>query len=159
MEWTDRSWKPSLQKHKRAKVPTSIVCIPLHLLIIICAELEPFDTKLAQRIQALSAQIEHQTLQLANLRRKAPQETAQKFTQSFEKQSEEYDARLKADEQAKLEAAKATSVDVGNFERVDEMQSTWQRGAEDLATLKSGLGGTVARMEKAQKAAEVVEER
>lgn len=39
------------------------------------------------------------------------------------------------------------------------MQSTWQRGAEDLATLKSGLGGTVARMEKAQKADEVVEER
>lgn len=122
-------------------------------------ELEPFDTKLAQRIQALSAQIEHQTLQLANLRRKAPQETAQKFTQSFEKQSEKYEMKLKADQQAKIEAAKATSVDVGNVERIDEMQSTWQKGNEDLAALKSGLGGTVARMEKAQKAAEFVEER
>lgn len=123
------------------------------------AELEPFDTKLAQRIQALSSQIEHETLQLANLRRQAPQETAQKFTQSFEKQSEEYEARLKADEEAKMEAAKAVSVEVGNMERIDEMQSTWQKGNENLAALKSGLGGTVARMEKAQKAAEVVEEK
>jgi kinetochor protein Mis14/NSL1 len=122
-------------------------------------ELEPFDAKLAQRIQALSAQIEHQTLQLANLRRKAPQETAQKFTQSFEKQSEEYEARLKADEQAKIEVAKATSVDVGNVERIDEMQNTWKKGNDELAALKSGLGGTVARMERAQKAAEIVEER
>lgn len=121
-------------------------------------ELEPFDTKLAQRIQNLSAQIEHQTLQLANLRRKAPQETAQKFTQSFEKQADEYEAKLKADEEAKMEAAKATRVDVGSVDRVEEIQSSWQRGNESLAALKSGLGGTVARMEKAQQAAEVVKE-
>ncbi|KAK4498429.1 hypothetical protein PRZ48_011087 [Zasmidium cellare] len=122
-------------------------------------ELEPFDSKLAQRIQALSAQIEDQTLQLANLRRKAPQETARTFIESFERQSEEYDARLKADREAKLEAAKATKMDVGEVERVDEMQGTWQRGAEDLARLKEGLGETVGRMEKARRAVDVVGER
>lgn len=121
--------------------------------------MEPFDTKLAQRIQALSTQIEHETLQLANLRRRAPQETAQKFTESFERQSEEYDARLKADAEAKMQAAKAVHVEVGGLERVEEMQSTWQKGNESLAALKAGLGGTVAKMEKAQKAVEVVEEK
>lgn len=123
-------------------------------------ELEPFDTKLAQRIQALSAQIEHQTLQLANLRRKAPQETAVKFTESFEKQTGQFEKLLKADEAVRMEAARGVNVDVvGRGERVEEMQSTWQMGNERLAALKSGLGGTVARMEKAKKAVEVVEER
>ncbi|EME42210.1 hypothetical protein DOTSEDRAFT_108692, partial [Dothistroma septosporum NZE10] len=60
-------------------------------------ELDPFDAKLAQRVQSLSAQIESQTLQLANLRRKAPQETAQAFIRSFEKQSEEYETKIKED--------------------------------------------------------------
>ena len=42
-------------------------------------EIEPFDAKLAQRVQALSAQIESQTLELASLRRNAPGATAKKF--------------------------------------------------------------------------------
>lgn len=47
-------------------------------------------------------------------------------------------------------------MEVGEVERVDEMQSTWQRGAEDLAGLKGGLGETVEKMEKAKRAVEVV---
>lgn len=66
---------------------------------------------------------------------------------------------MKADQEAKLQAAKATRMDVGEVERVDEMQSTWQRGAEDLAGLKGGLGETVEKMEKARRAVEVVGEK
>lgn len=126
---------------------------------MLCAEIEPFDTKLAQRIQSLSAQIEHQTLHLANLRRTAPFETSQKFRQAFQKQSEDYDSLLKTNEDAKLESAKATKVEISKMERLDEVRSTWQKGSEDLVMLRTGLGGTVARLEKAQNAVEVVEER
>lgn len=123
------------------------------------AEIEPFDTKLAQRIQNLSAQIEQRTLDLANLRRKAPAETSQRFQESFARQSEQYDARLKKDEVEKLDAAKGTKIDIGEMERLDEMQDTWSKGSDQLLALKSGLGSTVARMEKAQKAVGVVEEK
>ncbi|KAK5124412.1 hypothetical protein LTR85_001629 [Meristemomyces frigidus] len=122
-------------------------------------EIEPFDAKLAQRIQNLSAQIELRTPDLANLRRKAPAETSQRFQESFVKQAEEYDARLKKDEEEKMDAAKGTKVDIGEMERLDEMQSTWSKGSEQLLALKSGLGSTVARMEKAQKAVAVVGEK
>lgn len=120
-------------------------------------EIEPFDTKLAQRIQALSAQIEHHTLQLANLRRNAPSETSQRFQDSFEKDSEAYEARIAKDEEVQLEKAKRMQVVVGEMERMDEVQDTWDKGAETLSGLKSGLGNTVARMEKAREAVTVVQ--
>lgn len=121
------------------------------------SELEPFNPKLAQKIQSLSAQIERETLYLANKRRKAPQETAQKFLESFDKQAKEGDEKLLADQEAKIKAAGETTVDVGRVERVEEMQGTWQRGREELAGLKAGMEGTVERMERAQRAVEVVE--
>ncbi len=73
--------------------------------------------------------------------------------------AEEYDLRLRNVEETELEAARQTRFDLGHVERVDEMQSTWQKGSEELLALKSGLGSTVARLEKAQKAVEVVEGR
>ncbi|KAF2206376.1 hypothetical protein CERZMDRAFT_115745 [Cercospora zeae-maydis SCOH1-5] len=122
-------------------------------------ELEPFDTKLAQRIQALSSQIEHQTLQLANLRRKAPKETAEQFKVAFERQTEEYEKKLEKERAARLKAAQETDVSVGEVKRVEEIQGTWQRGNEDLAKLKESMEGTVGRLEKAQKAVGVVQEK
>ncbi|KAK1054016.1 hypothetical protein LTS16_001047 [Friedmanniomyces endolithicus] len=122
-------------------------------------EIEPFDTKLADRIQALSVQIGDQTSQLANLRRTAPAETARRFKERFVRDVEEYDVRLRAMEEMEFEAARQTRIDLGHVERVNEMQQTWQQGSEELLALKSGLGGTVARLEKAQKAVEVVEGR
>jgi kinetochor protein Mis14/NSL1 len=98
-------------------------------------------------------------LQLANLRRTAPAETARKYEDQFAKRTAESDARIRADEEARLAAAQATMVDVGIVERVDEMQQSWQKASSDLAGLKTGLGSSVARMEKAQKAAEVIEEK
>ncbi|KAI7141741.1 hypothetical protein KC343_g14873 [Hortaea werneckii] len=122
-------------------------------------EIEPFDTKLAQRIQNLSAQIEQRTLDLANLRRNAPAETSKRFQDSFAKQTEDYDARLQKDEQMKLDEAKNTHMEIGEMERLDEMQSAWTKGTEQLQELKTGLGSTVARMEKAEKAVGVLEEK
>ncbi|RMY42274.1 hypothetical protein D0864_16132 [Hortaea werneckii] len=122
-------------------------------------EIEPFDTKLAQRIQNLSAQIEQRTLDLANLRRNAPAETSKRFQDSFAKQMEDYDTRLQKDEQMKLEEARNTHMEIGEMERLDEMQNAWTKGTEQLQELRTGLGSTVARMEKAEKAVGVLEEK
>ena len=122
-------------------------------------EIEPFDTKLAQRIQALSQQIENHTLHLANLRRTAPAETSQRFQESFTKASEQDSARLQRFGDETLEQAKSTRVDVGEVERLDEIQATWQNGSESLVSLKSGLGGTVAKMERAKQAVDILEGR
>lgn len=122
------------------------------------AEIEAFDTKLAQRIQSLSAQIENHTLHLANLRRTAPAATSQRFQESFTKASEEDEARLQRAMESQLEEAKQASVDVGNVERMDEVQLTWRQGTNTLTTLKSGLGGTIAKMERAQQAVDYIEE-
>lgn len=129
----------------------------VHSILTSRAEIEPFDTKLAQRVQALSAQIENQTLQLANLRRNAPAETAKKFQDSFAQQSEEFDARLKKQEEVDLAAARESKLDIGEIDRLDEVQGTWQKGTEELGELKARMGGTVAKMERAQKAVDFVE--
>ncbi|KAK3703047.1 hypothetical protein LTR37_014658 [Vermiconidia calcicola] len=120
-------------------------------------EIEPFDTKLAQRIQTLSGQIEKHTLDLANLRRNAPAQTLQRFQQSFTKASEQDDARLQQYGSERLDEAKQTEIDIGEIERLDEVQATWQNGSENLISLKSELGGTVAKMERAQQAVDFVE--
>lgn len=122
-------------------------------------EIEPFDTKLAQRIQNLSAQIEQRTLDLANLRRNAPAQTSERFQDSFAQQSREYDARLQKDEEAQMAAARNTHMDLGEIHRSEEMQNMWARSSEQLQELRDGLGNTVARMEKAQKAVGVLEEK
>jgi len=120
-------------------------------------EIEPFDAKLAQRVQALSAQIESQTLELASLRRNAPGATAKKFEEEFKRRSEEDEARVKKQEELDAEAARELKLDAGDLERMGEVQGTWQRGTEELEELKGKVGGTVARMERAKRAVEFVE--
>ena len=93
------------------------------------------------------------------MRRTAPAETSQRFQKSFEQQAESYDARLQKDGEEKLAAARNTKMDIGEVERLDEIQTTWQNGSESLVALKSGLGGTVAKMERAQSASEAIEGR
>lgn len=61
--------------------------------------------------------------------------------------------------EALLDEARQTKMDVAEVERLEEVQSSLQNGTESLTALKSGLGGTVAKMEKAQQAVELLEER
>lgn len=48
---------------------------------------------------------------------------------------------------------------IGETERMEEVQSTWQSGAQSLLALKTGLGGTVEKMERAQRVVDVLEGR
>ena len=64
---------------------------------------------------------------------------------------------MKKQEELDAEAARELKLDVGDMERLGEVQGTWQRGTEELEELKGKVGGTVARMEKAKRAVEFVE--
>ncbi|KAI7640360.1 hypothetical protein KC318_g22219, partial [Hortaea werneckii] len=94
-----------------------------------------------------------------NLRRNAPAETSKRFQDSFAKQTEDYNTRLQKDEQLKLDEARNTHMEIEEMERLDEMQNAWTKGTEQLQELRTGLGSTVARMEKAEKAVGVLEEK
>ena len=80
-------------------------------MILCLAEIEPFDAKLAQRVQALSAQIENQTLQLASLRRDAPGATARRFEEDFKRRSEEDEARVRKQEEMDAEDLAASAAE------------------------------------------------
>ena len=60
-------------------------------------------------------------------------------------------------EEAELAAAREAKLDVGEIERLDEVQGSWAKGTEELGELKTRLGGTVAKMERAKKAVDFVE--
>jgi len=116
------------------------------------AEVEAFDHKLASRAQTTSAQIEELTLTLANLRRTAPAEAASAFQTSSDAQSQAWEARIKDVEEKTMREARESEIDVAGLERVAEMQETWERGLNSLVTSKAGIGGTVARLERAREA-------
>jgi kinetochor protein Mis14/NSL1 len=120
-------------------------------------ESEPFDTKLAQHIQSISAQIEKEQLQLANLRRTAPARTAKRFQDSFEKTSEQEDARLQKAQEVQLDSARQTKMEVSVPERLDEMQASLRTGSETLHTLKPGYERSLSGMGRAQEAMDFVE--
>ena len=103
---------------------------------------------------------------MATLRRREPQETAARFVQNFAAQSQAFDAQLTAAEAARVAAARATSIAMeddaattADPERQEEMQRAFRRGVEDLAAVKTGMGGTVAKLERAREAVKVVEEK
>ena len=52
--------------------------------------------------------------------------------------------------------AQSANVRVDEVERVDDIESSLQTGTEQLTVLKSGLGSTVAKMERAQQAVDVL---
>ncbi|KAK4556192.1 hypothetical protein LTR86_006889 [Recurvomyces mirabilis] len=122
-------------------------------------ELAPFDSKLAQRLQALSAQIEAQTLQLANLRRTAPGETARKWEEGFVESGKSWEERFAGEERERMEEARGVDVSASQVERQGEVERGWRDGEERLGVLKTGMGSTVARLEKAKMAVEVAEEK
>lgn len=122
------------------------------------AEIEPFDAKLAQRVQSLSAQIEGQTLQLAKMRRDIPAATAKEYEERSNREGEEDEAYVEKYKRH-LEAAQEMKLDLGNTARLGEMEETWQQGTEELEELKWTIGRTVAKMERAKRSVDFVEER
>lgn len=121
-------------------------------------ELEAYDTKLASRIQNISAQIESLTLALANLRRQAPAQAAIAYNTRAQKERQEFETRLLEKEKERLEeAVRDVRTGAEELKRLDELRGTWASGTKTLAEVKERIGGTAARLEKAFRAAEYVD--
>lgn len=116
------------------------------------AEFEPFDAKLAYRIQDLSRDIEEHTLQLAELRRDAPATTAARYQTALQTENENYQSRLQGISASRLAQASEAKLRIDDIARLDEIKQTWQDSNEQLASLKTGIDQTIKRAEQAERA-------
>lgn len=123
-------------------------------------ELEPYDTRLASRIQNLSGQIEALTLQLAVARREAPRKAALAYKSRVEAQEDEWGRSRTEAERKALEGVRAdTKTGVEGVQRWEGMREGWERGVSGLGCSLDGVGGTAAKLERARQAVEVLEGR
>jgi kinetochor protein Mis14/NSL1 len=153
-KWKETAMIPCLTRDGRDSSP------PNKLTDDRPTELAPFDTSLATKIQSLSTQIEAQTLHLASVRRKAPAQSAQRFLSNLEAQLASSAVRLRSDEEARLAEARGASVSTGILpQRPEEVGETFLRGVRDLQGVKGGIAATLDRLERAQRAVEVVGEK
>lgn len=63
---------------------------------------------------------------------------------------------LRLADEEKVAKAKDTVLNVGEVERLENVQGNWRQSAEELNALKSGMGSSLAKMERAQRAVEYV---
>ncbi|KAI5248932.1 hypothetical protein E4T43_00970 [Aureobasidium subglaciale] len=118
-------------------------------------ELEPYDTKLAQKLQKLSAQVENLTLQLANLRRTAPAQAAAAYATKLEDEERLFeDMRKRAEEERNIHLQEqGVSLGVENLRDWDECERNWEVATRSLVDVKESIGATSARLVQARDAA------
>ena len=115
---------------------------------------ELHDPRLAEKLRTLYMQHEQETTRVAEMRRDAPGAAARAFMErlGIEVQAEReanLDARMMYEDEEILDC-------IGRLERSDDVESTWGKGVDWLKGLE-GVTGVVAKLERAGRAAEVVE--
>jgi len=65
-----------------------------------------------------------------------------------------WDADIDRARREEVERAEDVRLEVRGLERQEEMRAAWERGTGDLVAVKEGIGGTVAKLEKARAAVE-----
>ncbi|KAA6408806.1 MAG: hypothetical protein FRX48_07150 [Lasallia pustulata] len=114
-------------------------------------------TRAVSRLHALYAQLELETARVAELRREAPAAAAKAYMDRLNQELEEEEEvveRLR--EKVRAEASVGVEMEGVGLERAEDVRRTWEGALEGL----TGLGRvteTVARCERAERAAEVVE--
>ncbi|SLM37129.1 Kinetochore Mis14 [Lasallia pustulata] len=118
---------------------------------------EPYDPRLVSRLHALYAQLELETARVAELRREAPAAAAKAYMDRLNQElEEEEEAVERLREKVRAEASVGVEMEGVGLERAEDVRRTWEGALEGL----TGLGRvteTVARCERAERAAEVVE--
>lgn len=118
-------------------------------------ELEPYDTKLSQKLQSLSAQIENLTLQLANLRREAPAKAAAAYAAKLQAEDQAFqDARRAAEEEQRTKIQQDQDpCGVSQLRDWNECERNWEQATKGLVDVKESIGATSARLVQARDAA------
>lgn len=99
---------------------------------------------------------------MAELRREAPGAVARAYMESLEAEMElEREREREQQKERELEMERSAGQEVelegAMVERLEEVENTWQRGTEGLLRLER-ITEVLARLERAGKAAEVVED-
>ncbi|KAL8732162.1 MAG: hypothetical protein Q9166_002909 [cf. Caloplaca sp. 2 TL-2023] len=120
---------------------------------------EPYDPRLAEKLRTLYRQLEWEHTRVAELRREAPGAAVRAYVERLEGEREGERGREKEIE-VEMGGARAGGLEaVGaewREEEEEEEERMWGRGLEGLVELGK-VTGVIARIERARKAAEVVE--
>jgi kinetochor protein Mis14/NSL1 len=103
---------------------------------------------LAERIRALEAEKERLTLKVTGLRREAPEKAAENFKRRWVAENESFNAKM-SEADAKRDTEKM-DLDVGGFQRWDDVQTVYEQSTDGLVKLKAELTETVAKLERAK---------
>lgn len=120
------------------------------------ANYEPYDPRLGAKLRDLYAQLEQESTRVAELRRDAPGAAARAYIERLEAEMEA--ERAAERERGRPEDALQVNL-LENFklDNLEEVKSMWGKGTDGLVELEK-VTGVLAKLERAAKAAEVVEQ-
>ncbi|KAL8675408.1 MAG: hypothetical protein Q9168_000239 [Polycauliona sp. 1 TL-2023] len=116
---------------------------------------EPYDPRLAEKLRTLYRQLEWEHTRVAELRREAPGAAARAYLERLEAVRER-ERGTASEVEVEMERLKEGGLGEIGIERRGEVEKTWGKGLEGLMELEK-VTQVVARMERAKKAAEMVE--
>ena len=112
---------------------------------------EIFDPRLATKVRQLYATLEAETTRVAELRREAPAAAARGFLERLRDEINTDDADWEAARSRAVESVNS-GLEEWELPRAYTVQANWTQAINNLEELK-GVTETVARLEKAKKAA------
>ncbi|MCJ1461911.1 hypothetical protein MMC07_000510 [Pseudocyphellaria aurata] len=123
---------------------------------------EAYDPRLAAKLRELYAQLEYESTRAAELRREAPGAAARAYIERLEAEMElererEREQKKEWESGGESSAVQGIELECARVERPEEVKKMWQKGNEGLVGLER-ITEVLARLERAGKAAEVVED-
>ena len=115
---------------------------------------EPYDPGLAERLRTLYTEFDTQSTRIAELRRDAPGAAARGYVERLEAELKR-EEDLEKERKSKNANVGVENLDIGIRKRPDDMKGMWGKGTKGLVELGK-IPGTLAKLERAEKAVEVV---
>ena len=115
---------------------------------------EAYDPRLAERLRALYAEFDTQSTRVAELRRDAPGAAARGYVERLDVELTREEG-LEKESHPKHGHVTVETLNVRTLRRKDDVERMWGRGAEGLVELRK-IPGVLAKLERAEKAADVV---
>jgi kinetochor protein Mis14/NSL1 len=95
------------------------------------------------------------TLKVTGLRRDAPAKAAENFRQRWASEEEAFSSLMTKEQEAR--ESESMDLDMGDFARWDEVQTTYEKSMDGLVKLKTDLTESVAKLERAKGVAAYIE--
>lgn len=116
---------------------------------------ETYDPRLAERLRTLYAEFDTQSTRVAELRRDAPGAAARGYVERLEAELKRENEVGKERRSKGVHMLSAEDLDMGILKRKDDVEGMWGRGTKGLMELGK-ISGVLAKLERAEKAVEVV---